>query len=95
VRTGCHDCRVDVARERFERSRAQSDRPYAEPCSLDAHPDVPTRYVLCTEDRLMDNDFWRTAVPERLGVEPVELAASHSPMASRSEDLTHLLVAAQ
>lgn len=33
-RTGCHDCQEAVARERFERSRSQRNRPYRTPCSL-------------------------------------------------------------
>lgn len=92
-RTTCHDCPEPVARERFERSRSQSTRPYQDPCPLTRQPDVPTRYVLCMEDRLMVNSFWRDAVRERLGTEPVELPGDHSPMASRPEALARLLAA--
>jgi len=92
-RTGCHDCPEPVARERFERSRSQCNRPYRNPCSLGAKPDVPTRYILCREDRLMNNSFWRAAVPGRLDTEPFELPGSHSPMASRPEQLALLLAA--
>ena len=92
-RTACHDCPEPVARERYERTRPQSDRPYRVPCALERHPDVPTRYILCTEDRLMRNSFWRAAVPERLGTGPVEIPGSHSPMASRPGELVQLLTA--
>jgi len=92
-RTGCHDCQEPVARERFERSRSQSNRPYRSPCSLSAKPDVPTRYIRCSEDRLMNNSFWRAAVRARLDTEPVELPSSHSPMASRPRELMPLLAA--
>ncbi|HUR85736.1 MAG TPA: alpha/beta hydrolase [Solirubrobacteraceae bacterium] len=91
--TSCHDCAAPVAQARFERSRGQSNRPYGRPCSLTAHPNVPTSYVLCTEDRLMNNAFWRVAVPERLGVEPIELGAAHTPMSSHPAELAALLVA--
>lgn len=92
-RTGCHDCPEPVARERFERSRAQSVRPYATRCSLTEMPDVPTRYLMCGEDRLMDNAYWRVVVPDRLGSEPIEIPGSHSPMASRPGELARLLTA--
>lgn len=94
-RTTCHDCPEAVARERFERSRSQCNRLYRIPCTLTAQPDVPTRYLLCSEDRLMNNSFWRAAVPERLGTQPVEHPGSHSPMAARPRDLALLLAAAQ
>ncbi len=90
-RTGCHDCPEPLARERFERSRSQSNRPYRHPCSLKARPDVPTRSILCSGDRLLNNAFWRAAVPVRLDTEPIELPGSHSPMASRPEELALLL----
>ena len=92
-RTGCHDCPEAVARERFERSRAQSVSAYAAPCSLTEMPEVPTRYLLCSEDRLMNNEYWRPAVSDLLGIEPIELPGSHSPMASRPRELAALLTA--
>ena len=92
-RTSCHDCAEPVARERFERSRGQSNRPYRDPCSLATQPDVPTRYLMCSEDRLMNNPYWRPVVSTRLGIRPLELPGSHSPMASRPEELTLILAA--
>ena len=88
----CHDCTEPVARERFDRSRAQATGAYRVPCSLDALPDVPSRYVVCTDDRLLVNDFWTEAARSRLGVEPEELASSHAPMASQPEQLVDLLL---
>lgn len=92
-RTSCQDCEERIARERFERSRGQSTRPYREPWPPGPLPAVPVRYVLCAQDRLMDNSFWRPAVRRGLGVEPVELPGGHSPMASRPAELVQLLTA--
>jgi pimeloyl-ACP methyl ester carboxylesterase len=92
-RVSCHDCEEPVARERFDRSRSQSNVPYGVPCSLTEPPDVPTRFVLCTEDRLLDNSFWHEAIPSRHGAQPVEMRASHAPMASRPEELARVLAA--
>ncbi|HVF77548.1 MAG TPA: alpha/beta hydrolase [Solirubrobacteraceae bacterium] len=90
---GCHDCPEPVARERFARSRGQCRALYRKPCSLTAVPDVPTRFILCSEDRLMNNALLEPAVRERVDSDPVELAASHSPMASRPVELARLLSA--
>ena len=89
----CHDCDEPVARERFDRSRGQATGAYVHPCSLDAQPDVPTRYALCAEDRLMDNGFWEPLVRRQVDPEPAVLPGSHSPMASRPEELVRLLTA--
>ena len=89
----CHDCEDPVARERFERSRGQATGPYRHPCPLDRHPGVPTRYVLCAEDRLMENSFWEPRVRERIDPEPTVLPGSHAPMAARPEEVVRLLTA--
>lgn len=89
----CDDCDEATAREWFGRSRRQARRPHGEPCSLVALPTVPTEYVLCRGDRIVDSSFWREAVPERLGITPLELDGSHFPMASRPEELALLLSA--
>lgn len=90
-RTSCHDCPEPVARERFRRSRGQAVGPFTRPCSLASLPDVPMRYLLYTEDRIVDNDFWRSAVPERLGIAPQEFPGSHSPMAADGPALARVL----
>jgi len=90
-RVACHDCPEPVTRERFDRSRGQATGPYGIPCPLAAQPDVPTRYVVCTEDRLVDPAAARHAARDRLGVEPEELPGSHSPMASRPHELARVL----
>ena len=92
-RVSCHDCSEPVARERFGRSRPQSTRPYRAAWRTRAHPAVPTRYVLCTGDRLVEPGFARRAARDRLGTEPVELPGSHAPMAARPAALAKLLCA--
>ena len=88
------DCDPAVVRERFDRLRGQATAPYAQPCPLDSHPDVPTTYVLCTRDRLCDNGFWAPWVREQLGIEPIELDCGHTPIVSRPAELTAILGAA-
>jgi hypothetical protein len=56
-------------------------------------PDVPRRYILCADDHIVGPDWSRREAPARLGVEPVELPGSHSPLMSRPRELVDLLLA--
>jgi pimeloyl-ACP methyl ester carboxylesterase len=73
--------------------RPQFLTPFTEPCPLDRMPDVPTRSILCRDDVIVGPEYSRRASVELLGVEPVELAGSHSPMASRPDELAAALLA--
>jgi pimeloyl-ACP methyl ester carboxylesterase len=77
-----------VVAEYAPRFRKQCLAPFAEPCPLESLPDLDYRYILCQEDRIVSPKWSRRIVPKRLGVEPIELPGSHSPMGSRPEDLT-------
>ena len=76
------DCDPADARAAFERLRPQGRAGYAEPCPLTALPDVPTTYVCCTEDALVNPAWGRAAPRERLGVDPVLLPGGHFPLLS-------------
>lgn len=78
--------------ERARRNaRDQSDTPGHAPWPLDAWPSVPTRFVLCTEDRFFPPEFMRRVVADRLGVVPNEIAAGHAVALSRPTELASLL----
>ncbi len=62
------------------------------PWPLTAWPDVPTRFVLCTQDRFFPPVFLRRLVPERLTIVPDEIAAGHCVALSRPKELADLLV---
>jgi pimeloyl-ACP methyl ester carboxylesterase len=85
------DCTEADARWAFERLRPQSTGPYRVPCPLDALPSVPSRYVVCADDRIVGPHRSRRVAAERLGVEAVELPGSHSPYLSRPPALADLL----
>lgn len=53
---------------------------------------MPTRFVLCTEDRFLPPSFMRKVVSMRLRVIPDEIAAGHCVALSRPEKLTGMLV---
>lgn len=87
-----HDVPPDLAEQARRRSRDQSDTPGHAPWPLDAWPPVPTRFVLCTEDRFFPPPFMRRVVADRLGVVPDEIAAGHAVALSRPKELADLLV---
>jgi hypothetical protein len=46
---------------------------------LASWPDVPTRFLLCRDDRLFPAEFQRRVVKERLGITPEEMDGGHLP----------------
>ncbi|WP_261993307.1 alpha/beta hydrolase [Streptomyces sp. 3211.6] len=87
-----HDVPRGLADEALRRERAHlSPAATAQPWPLEAWPDVPTRFVLCTEDRFLPPGFLRRLVRERLGVVPEEIAAGHCVALSRPAELAALL----
>ena len=88
-----HDVDPDRARAAVVALRPQSRAPHAEPFPLDAFPEVAVTSIVCSDDRLMNNEWLRAATRERLGVDCVELEGGHSPMLARPAALADLLVA--
>ena len=81
------DVPADLAAEAFRRERHQSETPGRKPWPLAAWPNVPTRFLLCRDDRLFPADFMRRVVRERLGITPDEIDGSHCVALSRPKEL--------
>ncbi len=91
-----HDVPRELAAQALSRERAHpSAACMASPWPLDALPDVPTHFVLCTEDRFFPPDFLRRVVADRLGVVPDEIAAGHCVALSRPGELADILERSQ
>ncbi|MFG2666200.1 alpha/beta fold hydrolase [Streptomyces sp. NPDC048387] len=89
-----HDVPRELAEEAVRRERAHpSPAASAQPWPLDSWPDVPTRFVLCREDRFLPPGFLRRLVRKRLAVVPEEIAAGHCAALSRPVELAGLLAA--
>jgi pimeloyl-ACP methyl ester carboxylesterase len=86
-----HDVPRALAEEAMSRERSESDAAYNSPWPLAAWPAVPTRFVVCTEDRCFPAAFLRRVVAERLGIVPDEIAAGHCVALSHPEELARLL----
>jgi pimeloyl-ACP methyl ester carboxylesterase len=78
-----HDVPPALAAEALARGRAQAEAPGREPLPLDSWPEVPTRFLLCREDRMFPAAWMRGVVRERLGIAPDELDGGHCPALSR------------
>jgi pimeloyl-ACP methyl ester carboxylesterase len=88
-----HDVPPELAAEALKRGRDQAGTPMLEPWPLDAWPDVPTRYLLCRDDRVFPAEWTRRLVRERLGITPDEIDGGHCPFLSRPKVLADRLEA--
>jgi pimeloyl-ACP methyl ester carboxylesterase len=87
-----HDVPRALAEQARSRARVQSATPGHSPWPLDAWPDVPTRFVLCTEDRFFPPEFMHRVVADRLGITPDEIVSGHCAALSRPRELADMLV---
>jgi hypothetical protein len=87
-----HDVPRELAEEAISRERKHpSQASMAAPWPLGVWPNVPTKFVLCSEDRFFPPDFFRRLVQERLQIAPDEIAAGHCVALSRPRELADLL----
>jgi pimeloyl-ACP methyl ester carboxylesterase len=54
--------------------------------------EIPSTYIVATEDRTIRPDWQRRIARERLRVEPIEIPAGHCPNVSQPELLAELLL---
>jgi pimeloyl-ACP methyl ester carboxylesterase len=89
-----HDVPPEVVAEaRARGERRQSSTPFKQPWPLDAWPAVPTRFLLCRQDRLFPAEFQHRVVRERLGITPDEMDGGHLPALARPKELVERLEA--
>jgi pimeloyl-ACP methyl ester carboxylesterase len=88
-----HDVPPAVRDEALRQSEPrQSDTPFDRPWPLAGWPDVPTRVIAGSEDRLFPLEFQRRVVRERLGLEVEVMPGGHLMALSRPQELVDLLV---
>jgi pimeloyl-ACP methyl ester carboxylesterase len=87
-----HDVPSHLADEALRRAgRRQSQTPGKQPWPLDRWPAVPTRALVCGQDRLFPAAWLRRVVQERLGIDPDEIDSGHCPALSKPRELARLL----
>jgi pimeloyl-ACP methyl ester carboxylesterase len=87
-----HDVPADVARESEQHVVPQAGGVFADPWPLDAWPAVPTRFLLCRDDRFLPAELQRRVVRERLGIAPDEIDGGHLPALARPHELAQRLL---
>jgi pimeloyl-ACP methyl ester carboxylesterase len=86
-----HDVPRALAEEAISRERSESNAAYTTRLPLASLPALPTRCVVCTDDRFLPAPFLRRVVAGRLGVVPDEIDAGHCVALSRPHELGMLL----
>jgi pimeloyl-ACP methyl ester carboxylesterase len=86
-----HDTSLEDTCRAVERLTPVAATAAVEPCPIPAWPDVPSSYILMTEDRAVLPQWSRRVARERLGVEPVELPGGHCSFYSRPQHLADVL----
>lgn len=82
----------ELAEEALSKERAHpSTAAMNAPWPLSTWPDVPTKFVLCDQDRFFPPAFYRRLVPERLNIVPDEITGGHCIALSRPKELADLL----
>lgn len=88
-----HDCQPEaVSLGLATRMRMYAETAMAEVFPLEALPEVPSSYIVCSDDRTISPDWSRRTARERLGVDAVELPGGHCPYLSRPLQLADLLI---
>ena len=65
---------------------------FTEPWPRESWPEIPTRVLCPSEDRLFPWDFQKRVVGARLGIEIDEIGGGHLPMLSRPAELARRMV---
>jgi pimeloyl-ACP methyl ester carboxylesterase len=82
-----HDVPADLVAASAEHVSAPADSLFVDPWPLAAWPDVPTRFLLCRDDRFFTADFQRRVVRDRLGITPDEMSGGHLPFLAHPDEL--------
>jgi len=88
-----HDVPPDLAAEALRRGRDQSATPGEQPWPLASWPKVPTRFLVCRDDRFFPAGFLHRVVRDRLGFTADEIDGSHCVALSHQKELADRLEA--
>jgi hypothetical protein len=86
-----HDLPAELAAVLPGHLRRQSSTPLEQPWPLAGWPAVPTRFLLCREDRFFPPAFLRRVVQERLHIVPDEMHSGHLPALAHPVELVAYL----
>jgi pimeloyl-ACP methyl ester carboxylesterase len=82
-----------LAEEALRRGqRGESSEVWKTPWPLDTWPNVPTKFILCKDDRFFPAAFMRRVAQERLDITPDEVVGCQCVALSHPRELSELLV---
>jgi pimeloyl-ACP methyl ester carboxylesterase len=87
-----HDLSPELVAASFDHVKEQAGGFWDTPWPLAAWPDVPTRVVLCRDDRFFPPDFQRRVAQDRLGITPDEVPGGHLPALAQPDALADRLL---
>jgi pimeloyl-ACP methyl ester carboxylesterase len=88
-----HDCESEaITLGLTTRMRMYAERAMTEVFPLEALPEVPSSYIVCSDDRTISPDWSRRTARERLGIEAIELLGGHCPYLSSPLQLADVLI---
>jgi pimeloyl-ACP methyl ester carboxylesterase len=87
-----HDCPPNVRPWALSTLRLMfAKQAIVERSPLKRWPEVPSKYISCSEDRVLNPDWWEMAARERLRADPIRIEAGHAPHVSRPVALATIL----
>ncbi len=86
-----HDVADDLFAESAHHVTEPASHLFDDPWPLERWPDVPTRFLLCRDDRFFPADFQRRVVRDRLGIDPDEMSGGHLPFLAQPDELVDWL----
>ena len=86
-----HDVPARLEAEAEARGGAQGETVLSEPWPLESWPEVPTKYLLCRDDRMFTAEWARRHARERLGIEADEIDGGHYIALARPRELAERL----
>jgi pimeloyl-ACP methyl ester carboxylesterase len=90
-----HDVPAVVREDAFRQGEPrQSDTPFGQPWPLGGWPDVPTRVIQGSDDRLFPLEFQRRVVRSRLGLDLEVMRGGHLIALSQPEELAARILSA-
>lgn len=92
--TFMHDVSPDIVNDLMKAGEPpQSDTIFDKPFPLEQWPDIPTKVVVGTLDRMFPVELQRRLCKDRLGVVPDEIPTGHLPALAKPEALAERLLA--
>ena len=86
-----HDLTDDQIDWAVARLRPQGGAIWGDVAPYTEWPDTEYEYILCRDDRAITPEWSRREAKALLGLTPIEMEGSHSPMVSRPAELADLL----